>query len=293
MGNRTRLELALPGNFRREDFFSFHRRDPVGLCEQVEGACLHKGLVWNGHPACLALRFEEDRVQVVFDWEAPAEMGPEAVGWLASHLMGLDQPVEDFERVHGSHPVLGALIHRHPGLRVPQTATPFEALSWAIAAQQVSVRSAVSLRRRLVDRVGVRHSCGLYCYPDAQAVDRLTIHELQSLGFSAAKASALKALSGGVLEGHLPLDAWMRSMPVDLMRERLSGVRGIGHWTVDYALLRGFGWLDGSLHGDVAVRRQLQQVLSRPVPVGAQETQEWLKAFSPWRALVAAHLWAA
>ncbi len=292
MGHRACFELALPGNFRRDDFFSFHRRDPVGLCEQVEGLCLHKGMIWNGQPACLALRFEEKCVQVVFDVEGSAA-DPEAVEWLASHLVGLDQPVDDFERAHGAHPVLGALIHRHPGLRVPQTATPFEALSWAIAAQQVSVKSAVSLRRRLVERVGLRHSCGLYCYPDAQAVDTLTVHELQSLGFSATKAGALKALSSGVLAGHLPLDEWMRNVPLDVMRERLLEVRGIGPWTVDYALLRGFGWLDGSLHGDVAVRRQLQQILLHPVPMGLQETQDWLKTFSPWRALVAAHLWAA
>ena len=36
-------------------------------------------------------------------------------------------------------------------------------------------------------------------------------------------------------------------------------LKGIGPWTVDYALLRGFARLDGSLHGDAAVRRQLQR----------------------------------
>ncbi|HSX51859.1 MAG TPA: hypothetical protein VLF09_12910, partial [Cellvibrio sp.] len=72
----------------------------------------------------------------------------------------------------------------------------------------------------------------------------------------------------------------------------LIQVRGIGPWTVNYALLRGFGWLDGSLHGDVAVRRNLQRLLQCDEKIDEKTTQVWLERFSPWRALVAAHLWA-
>ena len=71
----------------------------------------------------------------------------------------------------------------------------------------------------------------------------------------------------------------------------LSAIKGIGPWTVHYALLRGFGWLDGSLHGDVAVRNALARLLDVP-SVSQREAEQWLGAFSPWRALVAAHLWA-
>ncbi|MEO9101551.1 MAG: 3-methyladenine DNA glycosylase 2, partial [Burkholderiaceae bacterium] len=76
------------------------------------------------------------------------------------------------------------------------------------------------------------------------------------------------------------------------IRARLAQLFGVGPWTIDYALLRGFGWLDGSLHGDVAVRRTLQQVLGAEQPVSEREARDWLAEFAPWRALVAAHLWA-
>ena len=57
-------------------------------------------------------------------------------------------------------------------------------------------------------------------------------------------------------------------------------------------LFSGFGFLDGSLHGDVAVRRNLQALLGREEKIDENETKRWLAQFSPWRALVAAHLWA-
>jgi len=77
------------------------------------------------------------------------------------------------------------------------------------------------------------------------------------------------------------------------MRERLAAVRGIGPWTINYTLLRGYGWLDGSLHGDVAVRRGLRTLLGAPDKIGEHAAEAWLAEFTPWRALVAAHLWVA
>jgi DNA-3-methyladenine glycosylase II len=50
--------------------------------------------------------------------------------------------------------------------------------------------------------------------------------------------------------------------------------------------------MDGSLHGDVAVRRNIQTLLGTTEKISADEAQVWLQEFSPWRALVAAHLWA-
>ena len=116
---------------------------------------------------------------------------------------------------------------------------------------------------------------------------------MRQAGFSATKARTLLELAQLVADNRLPLDAWTHALPIDEMREQLQAVHGIGPWTVNYALLRGFGWLDGSLHGDAAVRRGLQALLDLPEKISEEETKEWLAAFSPWRALVAAHIWAA
>jgi DNA-3-methyladenine glycosylase II len=90
----------------------------------------------------------------------------------------------------------------------------------------------------------------------------------------------------------LPLDNWQANLSVNDIHERLLAIRGIGPWTVNYTLLRGFGWLDGSLHGDVAVRRGMQILLNHPDKISEAAARQWLADFSPWRALLAAHLWA-
>ena len=286
--------LTLPPAFRPGDILAFHRRDAQEVAEAVREASLRKGLVWNGLPGCLELHFQSGRADATLTIDGAAGAGCAArLEAMVQRMLGLTQDIEAFEHQHRHHPQVGALIARQTGLRVALAATPFEALTWAVAGQQISLSAAVSLRRKLILATGVRHTSGLMCYPDAERITALTVDALRAAGFSAAKANTLLTLARLVADGELPLDAWLQTLPVDAIREQLLSVRGIGPWTVAYALLRGFGWMDGSLHGDAAVRRSLQTVLGVEKKISENDARAWLAAFSPWRALLAAHLWAA
>ncbi|MGR2682000.1 DNA-3-methyladenine glycosylase family protein [Chromobacterium haemolyticum] len=287
------LSLSLPADFRREDFMAFHRRDAQELSERVTAQSLRKGLLWRGAPACLSMDFDADAVRVGLDADAPPRDADETVLiGMARRMLGLEQPVADFERAHRGHPQLAALLAARPGLRVPQTATPFEALVWAVTGQQISVHAAISLRRRLMLLVGNRHSGGLLCHPSPCQVAALEPDQLGLAGFSRAKTRTLLELSRQTADGSLPLQGWLDGGAPEEIAARLLAMPGIGPWTVSYALLRGYGWLDGSLHGDVAVRRGLQRLLGKAEAVSPRETEQWLQGFAPWRALVGAHLWA-
>ncbi|PKM11177.1 MAG: 3-methyladenine DNA glycosylase 2 [Gammaproteobacteria bacterium HGW-Gammaproteobacteria-3] len=286
--------LALPAAFREHDIFAFNSRDALAIAECTESRSLQKGLVWKDTPACLQLRFSENRVDVVLALDGRAQTAdiPDLAA-MVRRMLGLTQNIEDFERIYQNHPQLGILIATQPGLRVPLAATPFEALTWAITGQQISVAAAVSMRRKLIQAAGVKHSDGLYCYPDAGQIARLNLPVLRQAGFSRTKAQTLLTLSQRVTGNELPLMQWLSpALPVEALRTQLLNLRGIGPWTVNYALLRGFGWLDGSLHGDAGVRRGLQTLLGIADKVTEDHAQQWLAPFSPWRALIAAHLWA-
>lgn len=289
---RTVLDLSLPAGYRQADLLAFHRRDLQAVAERVTEDGLDKGILWHGQPALLAIRFRPGCVQAALDVDGEQPGNSAALQVLVEHMLGLTQPVEQFEQRYREHPQLGVLIATTPGLRVPQSSTPFEALSWAISGQQISLAVAISLRRKLIQLAGRPHSSGLLCYPDAPAVAALDEAQLRQAGFSQAKAQAMLLLSREIVAGNLPLEQWQVDAPAELIGERLLALRGIGPWTVDYALLRGFARLDGSLHGDVAVRRQLQRLLGAPERLEQRYVRDWLAPFAPWRALVAAHLWA-
>lgn len=292
----TRLEcvVPLPANYRHADVLAFHGRDAQSTAELVQGQCLRKGLMLRGCPAVVEIVLEqaEARCTLWVDGPASAAAMAEFEG-LSRRLLGLHMDVDAFEALHGEHPELGALVLAQSGLRVPMAATPFEALTWAVTGQQINVGVASQLRRRLILLGGRQHSSGLWCHPDAAGVAALAETALREAKFSIAKTQTIVTISRMVSEGRLPLDDWM-AMPlaVPAMEAALLSIKGVGPWTVNYTLLRGFGHADGSLHGDVAVRNALQRVLGQSDKLTAAQTEAWLKPFAPWRSLVAAHLWA-
>lgn len=294
MNRNTTLScsIQLPPDYRQSDFLAFHRRDALMIAERVDDQSLRKGLIWAGSPACLQIEFAGHEALASLDIDGEKSAGnPTSMVQMVRRMLGLTQVIDEFESLYRSHPQIGALIAATPGLRVPQTATPFEALTWAITGQQISVSAAVSVRRKFIMAAGLLHSSGIWCYPDARRVAAMALDDLRQAGFSQTKAQTLRALSKLVEERLLPLDSWAEHPPVDEIRAQLSKVRGIGPWTINYTLLRGFGWLDGSLHGDAAVRRKLQLMLGAEEKLSEVFVHKWLAEFSPWRALVAAHLW--
>ena len=286
--------IPLPETFRPGDILAFHRRDRQEIAERVSDTSLQKAMIWCDVPAYLSISLEPGlaKASLAIDGKVAEDRQP-IFERMVRRMLGLTQGIEVFEEWYREHPQLGILIAQQPGLRVPVTAMPFEALTWAITGQQISVSAAVSLRRKLIGAANIRHSCGLLCHPDARRILELPEETLRQAGFSTTKTRTLLTLSALVADNELPLDAWVETLPVDVIRGKLEAVRGIGPWTVNYGLLRGFGWLDGSLHGDAAVRRGLQALLGTPDKISEEDTKTWLMQFSPWRALVGAHLWAA
>lgn len=288
------LNIKLPRDYRPADFLAFHQRDQQMLSEYVQKQTLYKGIVWRGKAALLNIKFKKASadVELLIDGKPEKKSDDAEFAMLTARMFGLQQNIVAFEQAYKGHPLLGALIAKNPGLRVAVTSTPFEALSWAITGQQISVSAAVSIRRRFIQLAGIQHSSGLYCYPDEIIVNKLSEEQLRQAGFSIAKANTLLSLSRYLIEQKVSLNAPLtQRADVDALAAQLLQIRGIGPWSINYALLRGFGWLDGSLHGDVAVRRSLQKLLNSSEQISEKETQKWLLEFSPWRALVAAHLW--
>ncbi|CAB1276089.1 DNA-3-methyladenine glycosylase 2 [Candidatus Nitrosacidococcus tergens] len=287
--------LNLPHGFRSHDILAFHDRDSEQTAERVNYSknLLEKGILWQGMPACLILQFKKkQQVAITLLAEGGKDVSELEILPIVQRMLGLNQDIDDFEKAHYRHPQLGTLVKKQAGLRVPLSSTPFEALAWAITGQQISLAAAISIRRKLIKALGITHSCGLYCHPNAEVITQLGQDKLHQVGYSKTKAKTLFNLSRGVIENTLPLDDWLtQQTPVEEISKKLIEVPGIGPWTISYGLLRGYSWLNGSLHGDAGVRRGLQKLLGLESKVTAEEAEKWLAPFTPWRALVAAHLW--
>lgn len=285
--------LQLPNRYRQQDFLHFHGRDKLEVSERVTHNTLEKVHILKNIPSLLSLKFINDQVDfsLQFDKTKDTVVGDE-VTELIQHILGFNQAITQFEQTYADHPFIGAMVRMQSGLRVPVSVSPYEALTWAIIGQQVSLSAAISIRRNFIKLANLTHASGLYCYPSAAHVAQMSLENLKGAGISRSKAMALIYVSENVTNGNLPLDDWLHQKTShEKISNALLKIKGIGPWTVNYTLLRGYGWLDGSLHGDAAVRRAIRGLMSRP-ELTEKEAEYWLQEYTPWRALLAAHLWA-
>lgn len=180
-------------------------------------------------------------------------------------------------------PIVGPLVRRRPGLRVPGHVSGDEIAVRAVLGQQVSVAGARTVAGRLVAEHGrpvATDVPGLtHLFPDAATVASL---DPVRLPMPRTRARALVGLAAALATGDVALD---RGPDRDDVRRALLALPGIGPWTADYIALRALGHPDIHLPTDVGVRNALA-ALGRP-DAGPEVTEPW----APWRSYALLHLW--
>jgi AraC family transcriptional regulator of adaptative response / DNA-3-methyladenine glycosylase II len=206
------------------------------------------------------------RLRRLFDLDA----NPQAIGsaWL--------QQAEDMHQ----------LWQRWPGTRVPGVWSPFEVAVRAVLGQQISVKAAITLVTRFVERFGVAlpedlQRPGLsHSFPEPQ--DLLDAN-LDGLGITSRRIETIKALAAGFYSGELDFETG----DPEQQRQRLLAIKGIGPWTVAYMAMRGLSDPNAFPAGDLILRRGL--VIGEEF--SEKELQHLSVPWQPWRAYAALLLW--
>lgn len=178
----------------------------------------------------------------------------------------------------GGDPLLGPLVRRRPGLRVPGQVNGAEAAVRAVIGQQVSVAGA----RTVAGRFAADHG-----HPVTSDVDGLTRLfpspevlaglDPDELPMPRARGRALTGLMAAVASGEVSLDG---GPAPEETRRCLLARPGVGPWTADYIALRALGDPDVFLPTDLGVRHALAE---HP----AADPERW----APWRSYALLHLW--
>ncbi len=185
----------------------------------------------------------------------------------------------------GADKLLRPLVRRRPGLRIPGAWDPFECAVRAVLGQQVTVAAARTLAARLVARLGrpAAGTCGLtHLFPTAQA---LAAGDLDGLGLTGARITALKELAGAVTEGRVAFDRCAEEVIASL-----KALPGFGEWTAQYIVLRSLGEPDALPGADLVLRRMAGNGAG---PLSTKELERRAERWRPWRSYAVIHLWCA
>jgi DNA-3-methyladenine glycosylase II len=192
-------------------------------------------------------------------------------------------------RLRAADPVLDRLIGRVGPCRLgqPTRRSPFEALVYAVAHQQLHGAAARAILNRFL---------ALYPgeeFPSAEDVDATTDAELRKAGFSRGKIRCLRDLTAKTLAGVVPERRVIQRLGDEAVVRRLTAVHGVGRWTVEMLLMTTLGRPDVLPVDDYGIRagfRIAYGMKSMPKPVTVRRRGE---RWRPYRSVASWYLWRA
>ncbi|SEB43129.1 DNA-3-methyladenine glycosylase II [Paramicrobacterium humi] len=251
----------------------------TGLDEPYEpdAASITRSIRTADGPAVIRARFGDDLVDLDATVPIDDDLTARVRRWL-----DLDVDPRSVLTALGEDPVLGTLIDRRPGLRILGHLDDFEAASFAVLGQQVSLAAARTFQRRFVVAYGDPVAGTDYrAFPTARAIAALDVLRVrEAIGLTRSRAATLHAVAVALADG-LAFDG-----EPGLVRERLLALPGIGPWTADYLAVRAVGDRDAFPVGDLVLRRALGSV-------SAAHAERLSQPWRPVRAYAAFHLWTA
>lgn len=291
----TSFTLPLPGDFYAAVPLRWLGRDAESRTERVEGQSMAKALVFDGTPAVLRIDLGAEAARCRIDATLSAE-GKRAAKEAAVRMLGIGFDPAPFERRATCDRHVRRLIAGRRGLRVPLTASVFEALVWTIAGQQVNLAFAYRLRRVLIELTGERVGKGdspdaFIAHPTPEAVANLDYDDLTGRQWSRRKAEYVIDVARAVATGTLDLAVLQQASP-ESARETLESLRGFGVWSANYVMMRGLGLADCVPLGDTGLTSALERFFELDHRPDRAETEALMQLFAPYRSIATFHLWA-
>ncbi len=220
------------------------------------------------------------------------------LGCLAETLrrqLGSDAETEGFYRLAEADPVFATYALALRGLKPPRFPSLMETFVNVVAFQQISLNAALAITGRIVQRFGTHPEHGgrtYLAFPSAEALAAADVAELRRLGLTQRKAEVVKALAAKIVAGE---PEWQTLAESD--REQavamLCSLPGIGRWSAELVLLRGFGRLDAFPSGDAGIRRGLGTIYGLAGLLTAAEEQTLAERYGRYRGLLYFHVAAA
>lgn len=274
---------------------------------------------WGAIPS-VAAQLGRDTVDVPVVLTLPALSDTLPAIQSVRRMLDLDADPAQIVAAFGDDALLGPLVARRPGLRLPGARDPHEFALATVLGQQVSLAAARTLQGRLVrefsgagsraDASGVGSGAGSGARATAGSgagatagsgaeatagsaqgfapridVERIATRspaELQAaLRITGARAQTLRDLATAFAQG---LDLGPGA-DRERARSELAAIRGIGPWTVELVAMRALGDPDAYPAGDLILRRALG--VEKP-----RDAERLAAGWRPFRGYATQHLWA-
>jgi DNA-3-methyladenine glycosylase II len=274
------------------------RRRAHNVVDRFDDGIWRRVLVIGKSPVAVAVRQtrhgEGPEIEVRIS-AARAQSVKADVAAIITKMLGLERDLSDFYRIARADAQLRELAERLRGMKPVLYATVFEGFANAVACQLVSLSAGMHVLNRMADACGepVKVDGGatpMRSFPTADSIARSNPDALRAFGLSRQKGEYLIGLAKLAID---PKDRDFGSidrLDDDDAIARLSKIRGVGRWTAEYVMLRGFGRINIFPGDDVGGRKKLFEWLGSSDAPTYDGVGKILERWRPYGGLIYLHL---
>jgi len=272
------------------------RRRPHNTIDHFDGETYRRVVVIDGQPAAISVfpvaLPKTPEIEVVATGPGASKKDALAIEAIVNRILGLSFDLRDFYRLAGDDASLGPLVNRLKGMKPVRFPTNFEAFTNAVACQLVSLTAGMHVVNRIAERYG--HTCDvdaarLHACAEASDIAGAEVEDLRALGLSRPKARYLIGLAQ-IATGSDPDFQSVESLEDAAAIAALSRFAGVGRWTAEYALLRGFGRVNIFPGDDVGGRNGLRNYLGISDELDYEGVRKAIARWHAWGGFIYFHL---
>lgn len=208
------------------------------------------------------------------------------------HMLGVQVDLQSFYSLTAKNRMLRDLVKEFCGVKPPRFPSLFEALVNAISCQQLSLTVGMTLMSRFVDEFGQGITFGgatQQAFPRPEDLMHAKEADIRALGYSAKKAQTIGEIAEAFRERPDEF-ARLETMENEAVTRFLVTLRGVGRWSAQYVLLRGFGRLDIFPGDDVGAQNNLQKLFHLKTRPDYTLIDRLTLPWQPYRGMIYFHL---
>jgi DNA-3-methyladenine glycosylase II len=289
-----KLYVSIPTDFSFAECRWFLDRGYDDCVQSVTGETIVKALRLGGKELLVEIREGKGELEVTILQGQADERTGELLTAYIREWMDMDRDLRPFYALLKKDKRLAYMCETYSGLRLVGIVDVFEALAWSIIGQQINLKFAFALKRRLVEKYGssiLYKGEAFHLFPDCKILASASVEDLRVMQFSRSKAVYLIGLADVFAKGDLSREMLMALPDRESRLEALMKVKGIGIWTANYCLMKALRDPSGVPHGDTGLLTALTNHKIIKERKELAKIERFLARYKGWESYLVFYLW--
>ena len=288
------IEIDVPEEFSFKQCMVYLNRSDNECLHKIKEEDFYKLLKFQDVKVLIKISMGNKKLKVTFMEGVPAKWVRAQVAKYVWDMFDLGTDLTDFYKLAEEDLILKLLIDKYKGLRIIKINDMFETICWAIIGQQINLKFAYTLKKRLVEGYGEKMVYDYeeyFLFPTPQVISKLQVEDLKPLQFTTRKAEYIIGIANLFNEEIIKKEELSLVLDYEILKNRLVSIRGVGNWTADYTIMKCFNINDAFPIADVGIHNALKGILALDKKPTIEDIEKLSVNWKGWQAYATFYLW--